>query len=555
MTLNIRSKIIFISVVVLFAAIGANTFINSLVFTNEYSNALKSNVYIIGEQLRSQLNRLLQLQLGLNDIVGFEEQCQEVIEKYPFIVYVMVIDPKGKILFHNDDFHHGIEITDKIVLDALKVSENITILSEVNGVDVYDSFIPVMINESGHIATIRIGFPVETIKNKTNLFIVYAIAITVFSILLAIILNYFGLKVLVIQPITRLMEIIDQIKSKGSIFDIKIPIDTNDEIGRLSESFNSMAAELVRDKRNREKAEAELAKYKDQLEVLVEERTTQLKAVQKELIENAHKAGMADFAVDTLHNIGNLLNSVRTSARLIKETASFQSIEEFKKANQLIRENKNRLHEFVLNDPKGQVLVDFYLALEEAFESEKKPIVSNIDRLLERVEMIVEVIAAQRKLAEIGGLTDEYLIQEIIEEALNISMVTAERYSIRIIKDLPTLPKIPLQKTKVLYILSSIFTNAKDSMLEVPQENRELTISLEENQHTVVLKIKDTGTGIEKSLINKIFMSGYNAKRGNNGFALHSSANYMSEMKGKIWVESPGEGQGATFFLEFPRKI
>ncbi|MCP4749903.1 MAG: ATP-binding protein [Proteobacteria bacterium] len=43
---------------------------------------------------------------------------------------------------------------------------------------------------------------------------------------------------------------------------------------------------------------------------------------------------------------------------------------------------------------------------------------------------------------------------------------------------------------------------------------------------------------------------GFSTKRKGHGFGLHSCANYMTEMGGKMWAES--DGHGASFILQFP---
>ena len=52
--------------------------------------------------------------------------------------------------------------------------------------------------------------------------------------------------------------------------------------------------------------------------------------------------------------------------------------------------------------------------------------------------------------------------------------------------------------------------------------------------------------------LETVFTHGFTTKETGHGFGLHSCANYMAEMGGRMWVESGGGGQGATFVLSFP---
>lgn len=74
-----------------------------------------------------------------------------------------------------------------------------------------------------------------------------------------------------------------------------------------------------------------------------------------------------------------------------------------------------------------------------------------------------------------------------------------------------------------------------------------------QDEEWVYLSISDNGAGIEKENLGKIFTQKFTTKKNGHGFGLHSSANYMAEMGGKITVESDGKEKGATFTLIFPQ--
>jgi len=120
MNLSIKAKIISLSAAVLFLAVGASILISNYVFIREYTGAVQSRLLAIGKSLNFQLDRLLQLDIPIQDITGFEEQCREIVKKYEGIDYAMVTDVNGKILFHNDPSQHGKVSTDPGTLNAIK---------------------------------------------------------------------------------------------------------------------------------------------------------------------------------------------------------------------------------------------------------------------------------------------------------------------------------------------------------------------------------------------------------------------------------------------------
>lgn len=309
---------------------------------------------------------------------------------------------------------------------------------------------------------------------------------------------------------------------------------------------------IARDISEQKEHEAKLKEYQQQLELLVSERTNQLKEVQDQLTEKAHKAGVAEIAAGTLHNVGNLLNSIKTSASSIDTVLEHSDLTGFLKANELLRDNMDRLAEFISDDGKGRKLMQYYLKLEESLVEETQSIKREVKRLHEKIDVISDVITAQQSYAGLGTSTEAYSLELIIEDALTLESGLIDRYGINIIKQYQQIPPVLIQKTKLIHVLINLINNARDAMLDLPKEKRVLTIIIEPSDGMALLKIKDSGKGIPKEQLGKIFTHGFTTKKGGHGFGLHSSAGFISEMDGNIRVESDGAGKGATFIVELP---
>jgi len=386
----------------------------------------------------------------------------------------------------------------------------------------------------------------------------------VLTFLLIVTLNY-----LVTSPIRKTTELVKHI-AEGD-FSKRISVRQSDEIGEIGNEVNSLLDQLEStisevnrvmeamatgdfSKKMTVDLSGDLSNLKNHTNRSIDilsERTDQLKNAQRELIDKAHKAGMADVASGTLHNVGNILNSVKVSAQVILNDIDSSNIDGFQKANNLLRENYSSIEDFILNDPKGMKLLDYYLKLENVLFAEKEQIRENLVRLSYKIDMIADVILAQQTYAGINSLTEYYPLETIIEDALILQSETIDRYGIQVIKKISLLPSIPIQKNKLVHIMINLIKNAKESMLDTPVDKRKLTISVEKSSNLVYLKIQDTGKGIEQSRLNKVFTHGFTTKKDGHGFGLHSCANYMTEMRGRIWAESDGIDKGATFVLEF----
>ncbi len=276
----------------------------------------------------------------------------------------------------------------------------------------------------------------------------------------------------------------------------------------------------------------------------------ELESTQKELLEKAHKAGMADTITDILHNVGNLLNSVVTSAQKMRTMTKESKIRELQMANRLLEKNMDNIESFISHNPKGKKLMQYYLVVEREMNKQHSSFQYHLERLNKKVDTIANVIMAQQSLASLGSYEEELDLNEFLAEILDLESSLFEASKIKIVKELHSIPVLKVQKTKLVEILINLIQNANDAMHETPLEDRTLTISTNESNQSVFVKISDTGHGIAKDNLSKIFSHGFSTKRKGHGFGLHSCANYMTEMGGKMWAES--EGNGASFILQFP---
>ncbi|MCW9711954.1 ATP-binding protein [Aliifodinibius salicampi] len=308
--------------------------------------------------------------------------------------------------------------------------------------------------------------------------------------------------------------------------------------------------------------------YSKRLEKEVKERTSelnkknedlksalkQLEEAKDELVENAHKAGMADLASGILHNVGNILNSVNTSASLIKDTMKRSNIEGVIQANSILREHIDDIEEFIAHNPKGIKLMRYYLKLEEPLKKDRKKVLNQIERLTDKIKLINDVIAAQQSYAGASMNAYKTSLSEMIDDALALQAGSIERHGLNVKKEMQEVDSIVIQRSKLIHVLVNIFKNAKEAMEDNPPEKKDILIKSWQDEDWVYLSITDNGSGIKQENLNRIFTQEFTTKQEGHGFGLHSSANYIAEMGGKITVDSKGEGKGAAFTLMFPRE-
>ncbi len=276
------------------------------------------------------------------------------------------------------------------------------------------------------------------------------------------------------------------------------------------------------------------------------------KKKQDQLIEMAHVAGQADIAANTLSNVGNSLNSITILTKSIGDTQKNSSLTGLTQAGALLRENKDNIEDYILNDPEGKKIMDYFLQLEKDYEKEHENNVSQLERIQEKLENISEAIKGQGKYLHKETFTQSINITENIKEVLTMIEDKLGEHKINIITHFEEIPDIRIQKTKLVNIITNIIDNACDAMKETPDTSRDLHILVYQINNEIFIKIKDSGCGIPPNLMQEIFFHGFSTKENADGFGLHTCANYMTEMNGTISAESDGPGKGAAFILKFP---
>ncbi len=292
------------------------------------------------------------------------------------------------------------------------------------------------------------------------------------------------------------------------------------------------------------KAEAAVRKSNRRLERMIKDRTRQLEKAQKTLIEKAHRAGMADIAVSTLHNIGNVLNSVVVSTDSVKRAVDFSAVKSLTKANLILTKALD-------GDSNQNKLVEYYEHIRRAIETEFSEMKKYIHHVHRKTRQIRAVLEAQHSYAHHELHFEEVDLNAAIEDALGILSLRGDG-PIAVRRRLQTDARIWASRTKITHIMIHLLRNARESISGSRAGGKEITVVTRRRDREVTVSIEDTGLGISTEKIARIFAYGYSTKKGATGIGLHSCALFMQEMGGSISVESPGPGRGASFLLKFP---
>jgi len=307
-------------------------------------------------------------------------------------------------------------------------------------------------------------------------------------------------------------------------FNQTVPVNRNDEIGILAESFNTMTYQL---KKSREEIEA----WNRELEAKVDKRTNDL-AERTDELEKKHNE------LETAHE--DLEKAYKELETLDKAKDDFLSLVS---------------HE--MRTPLGSMLLHAEMLLNRLVGSEEKQalyhamIVNNCKRLTRLINDVLDLskIEAGRMLFSCEGLT----VRELLSDVYSSLRPSFENKTLLFDYDsVPGDTYLWGDRDKIIQVLTNIITNA----IKFTPPKGNITVSITTNEKTATLAIKDTGTGIEKEKIPKVFdrfsqLEDINHHSCGTGLGMTISKSIVEHHNGTIWIESE-LGQGTTVFITLP---
>ena len=115
------------------------------------------------------------------------------------------------------------------------------------------------------------------------------------------------------------------------------------------------------------------------------------------------------------------------------------------------------------------------------------------------------------------------------------------------------LPLIPLDREMFQEVIVNIISNAVSAMADSPEKELIIETDLPAPGDYVRIRISDTGPGIPKEAVTRVFDPYYSTKPPDKGTGLGLFLSYgiIREQGGRLWVEN-NETSGASFYIELP---
>jgi PAS domain S-box-containing protein len=260
------------------------------------------------------------------------------------------------------------------------------------------------------------------------------------------------------------------------------------------------AIEIAVDITEKKKMQEQLAEYSMRLEQLVEERTNQLKEMQDKLVKSERLAAIGELAGMVGHDLRNPLTGIKNAA--------------------------------------------YYLGVKQGScsEEDRKKMLGVIDSAIANADKIISDLQEYSREMQLELVNCSP--RSILKEALSLVQVPDR---VKIIDNTLEEPLINVDNAKMVRVFINLIKNAVDAM----PNGGTLQVKSTQKNGNVEISFADTGMGMSKETLAKLFSPLVTTKAQGMGFGLAICKRIVEAHQGRITVESV-EGKGSTFTLTVP---
>ncbi|MES1220798.1 MAG: ATP-binding protein, partial [Bacteroidota bacterium] len=268
--------------------------------------------------------------------------------------------------------------------------------------------------------------------------------------------------------------------------------------------------------------------------------------------EKAVAQGKFEIASEVMHDIGNAVVGFGSYLNRIKRMQEKDNPEVLKNLAAFFEEKKLVIAS-AIGEAKADAVVKMLNGITQTQKNNQDELRKSIAEQLNIINHIQEILDIQRQYIT-GHEAQERKpvnLRTVINDCMSMLLASIEKMAIAVSLNIaPDLPSIKGDRTKIMQAILNVL---KNSMEAIDKDATEKTITLNAFANTgrLILQVKDSGTGFDKPVGDKIFSRGFSTKSSGSGLGLYNCKSIIESHEGTIAITSEGPGKGTLTTIGF----
>ena len=468
----------------------------------------------------------------------FTEAIDELMKLNTNLIELQIVDVNGKILFNSseiqagkyDERTYGVRILDSptLIQRAGEPEASVVLNETTRRIDIMQ---PYFETGGGHEYSVRYVYSLANLdamnQEMIGTILMYSgIFIVVSFVLIYILFNYF-----VSSPIGELTKGV-RTMSSGTL-GYTVDVTAKDEIGELATAFNTMSVDL---KVSRD----HLEEYSKNLEKLVADRT-------KELEEKTNR----------LEQINKDLTTAREELNVLNKNLEKRVQERTQEVEKLLKQKDEFINQLGhdLKNPLGPLINLLPILEEQENDAGKKEMLTVLHR---NADYMKNLVVKTLDLAVLNSPTTKFSIETMnlfkeVSQIIDNKKILFDEKRVGISNTIDPSLRVRADRLRLEELLTNIFENS----VKYSQDGCTIAVKAERTNAMVKVSVADTGIGMTREEIERIFDEFYKADSARHdiqstGLGMSICKRIVEKHGGSIWVESPGPGKGTTVYFTLP---
>lgn len=436
------------------------------------------------------------------------------------------------------------------------------------------------------VRIVRLALPLQQVQMELQRLNTAILTTALITTVLAVALAFFiaGRTTLPVRQLTRMA----QQMTAGDLSVRLLPV-TQDEVGQLTHAFNEMAEQLQEQIKALSTEQSRLGAILEHMAdgVLIADADGFVRML------NPAAARILDVTPETA--LGSTFSALARHHRLIELWLRCQRTQEEQQDAVETDHGKGTFLQVIITPQQTPAAPGYLVILQDLtqirrLETIRRDFISNISHELRTplasLSALVETLQdgalddpvmaqrflnhMERELAAMTQIVEELLelsrieshrapffmqltpVASLIAEPVERMLPQAERAGLTVTVDAPDdLPPVFADAERIQRVLTNLLHNA----IKFTPGGGTVRVTARSEGQRVLISVSDTGVGIAREDLSRIFERFYKADRarsgGGTGLGLAIAKHIIQGHRGQIWVESV-EGQGSTFTFSLP---